>query len=230
MNIELTTNPDEKDSKIISNRITEFNKSTIPRLESNEAEGRCYVKQNNLFYMKSKSIILLFFILISTISLHAKVTPEILRWSHFRGKVDTQSPYDAKIYCSQNYSLRADRISPNSEKLKLTINANYYIREDKSWVKAGKATERLLNHEKGHYKFSELIILEFLYEANKQDYYISNYKSKVKNIFNRIHQKYVDLEIQYDKETDHMRNVKEQEKWDIWLNKTKQKLIAKSRR
>ena len=47
MQIEITTNPKEKDSQIISNGIIEFNKAKIPQLEPIEAEVKFSVFAKN---------------------------------------------------------------------------------------------------------------------------------------------------------------------------------------
>lgn len=166
------------------------------------------------FNLRKQLLFILFPIFLSSAKLAAQVNPESINWSNFKGRVDSNSPYDAMTHWGANYRYS---FTFTSDTVNLKPTATYFLK-DISWVKAAKQSEELLNHERGHYKFAELIALEFLYEVKKNTYLRSTFKQKLDALFNTVLKKYTDMEKVYDNETKHMLDRQSQKKWDDFLN------------
>lgn len=147
----------------------------------------------------------------------AQISPNNLAWSDFKGEVDSNSPYDAMTYWGVNYRYT---VSFKSDTALLKIKTEYFLK-DSSWVKHAESSDRLLNHERGHFKFAELLLLEFTYEARQNTYLRTNYKDKIDSLFKTILRKYLDMESKYDTETKHMKDAIAQKKWDEFLENRK---------
>lgn len=177
--------------------------------------------------MNVKPLVFLFLFVFSFFRLPAQVSPSTLQWSDFKGKPDLESKFDALIYWGVNYSYSASAQELKGNTVVMDIKATYFLKEDSSWVKANRASDRLLNHEKGHFKIAELLVLDFLYEANRGVYLKRNHQAKIEALFDKTYKKYVDLQIQYDEETNHMKNAQAQKEWDVFLKKKKQYFIER---
>ena len=76
----------------------------------------------------------------------------------------------------------------------------------------------VLEAEQGHFDFARLLTLEFKKAIRSTILLKTNYTSKIDSIFNAILASIREMEIQYDKETDHMLNAKKQK---LWIKKYK---------
>ena len=164
-------------------------------------------------FLRNQLLLILLF-LMSITKVNAQISPTTLSWSDFEGKVDYNSSYYATTYWGVNYRYI---VNFKSDTALIKLNAEYFLK-DSSWVKLPKSSERLLNHERGHFKFAELLALEFLYEAKKNIYLRNNYSFKIDTLFKTISKKYSDMEIKYDTETNHMNNEDAQRRWDEFLD------------
>lgn len=112
-------------------------------------------------------------------------------------------------YSQGYYSLKFD--------VKLVMN------RDRSWIDYSKITspemlDAILRHEQGHYTlayFEQQELLRDLEHARYDD----NYKSEVSSIFDRVHAKYAQLNLDYDDDTTHSLNRKQQTSWDKYFRR-----------
>lgn len=190
------------------------------QLKANSQTIQTFIGIPMLTFLQKLLGVLLLIISYAT-ELRAQSSPISLNWSDYKGKVDSNSPYNAMTNWDVNYQYTA-RLKSDTAYLQVKTE---YILKNSSWVKQSKKSEELLNHERGHLKFAELVSLEFSYEASKTTFLRSNYQSKVEILFNSILKKYLDLEIRYDNETNHMHNFRLQRQWDEFLENTRKNFV-----
>ena len=86
--------------------------------------------------------------------------------------------------------------------------------EKNSWVLPNRKDNELLQHEQGHFDFAILSASEFKKIALSVTLLKSNYVRKIDSVFNATLNKYKQMEIQYDEETNHMLNKKQKMLWN----------------
>lgn len=134
-----------------------------------------------------------------------------LKWSDFAGKRDTISTY----WATTNWYVRYKYSINHFQKDTVILDMNVWLfLKANSWVLVDKESDELLQHEQGHFDFARLLALEFKNEASSTVLLFGNYKYKLDSIFNALLTKISQMEIQYDKETNHMWNREEQELWN----------------
>ena len=84
----------------------------------------------------------------------------------------------------------------------------------KTWIKNGNQSERLLQHEQGHFDIGHLAMLEFLQLVKQTTFYRLDFRVKVAELFRDVLKKYNEMGLLYDEETQHFRNTKKQKEWD----------------
>jgi len=105
----------------------------------------------------------------------------------------------------------------------LNFDVRVLMRQDKSWIDFRRVTsqtilQRVLNHEQGHYNISCLEQQEILREANRMRF-SENYQYEARALFDRIHAKYDRLNQDYDIDTRHMLDDKQQHSWDVYFQR-----------
>lgn len=137
-----------------------------------------------------------------------------LTWKDFSGKIDTESSFDAWTYSGISYvyswyyqddAIRAD------------LNAWAYFDTEQSWIKKGKMTPELLAHEQLHFNIAELHCRHFEERVDKFTYTL-NVESEIDSIYNVAFEEMLAMQIQYDLETDHFKNVEGQKKWNQFVS------------
>ena len=84
-----------------------------------------------------------------------------------------------------------------------------------TWVVSGKSTPSLLSHEQGHWDITGLTAWEYyrglagLRAADPADL-----SQQASDLLQKMSTKSDDLQIKYDRETDHSRNTADQARWD----------------
>jgi len=172
-----------------------------------------------MHHQKNMRTVFLFSVLfLSVFKLFAQSEPGKLHWSDFKGEIEADSPYAAMTYWNVKYTYQI--LQYKGDTAIVDIKSRYILNE-KSWVRSWLASDQLLNHERGHLALAELLSLEFMSEAKQNVYLKDNCKFKIDSIFKTIHKKYVELELQYDLETKHMRDLKAQKIWYHLLERNK---------
>lgn len=80
-----------------------------------------------------------------------------------------------------------------------------------------RATPALLLHEQGHFNIGILALREAMETFKKTKFTPANFKGLLRAMITTISQKYSDLGVLYDKETDHSKNVDMQAKWNTFF-------------
>ncbi|HEY9534273.1 MAG TPA: hypothetical protein VIQ77_07035 [Mucilaginibacter sp.] len=106
---------------------------------------------------------------------------------------------------------------------RLTFDVRVLMRPDRSWIDFRRVTtqamlRRVLNHEQGHYNISCLEQQEILREASRMRF-SQNYNYEARALFDRIHNKYQILNQNYDIDTRHMLDDKQQHSWDVYFQR-----------
>lgn len=89
----------------------------------------------------------------------------------------------------------------------------------RSWQKAEKVSDSLLAHEQGHFNIGLLFARTFQQRVNNTVFFRHNYEARIAEIFNEELEKFKQLEIKYDQETDHFTNREQQQNGMLILKK-----------
>lgn len=141
-----------------------------------------------------------------------------LTWNDFAGVPDRGSSFGANTYWNLNYRLEGagskhDTVTLSGFVAKLEFDRKL------SWVKDGKQTQELLQHEQGHFNIGLICQNEFLRQVNSTIFLRSGLAAKLQYIFTKVLDQYKAMSIQYDEETDHSANTEAQNKWNDFINK-----------
>jgi hypothetical protein len=138
----------------------------------------------------------------------------------FTGAVPAGSGfYVAHTSCNvtMNYKVRQQR-----GYYQLAFNIRLQFNPERSWINRQMITNpdmmaEVLRHEQGHYQIAYLMQQEMISELNRQRY-TGDYQRQANNVFNRIDDKYRRMNTDYDNDTQHMQNRKQQEAWATYLS------------
>ncbi len=141
-----------------------------------------------------------------------------LQWTDFTGKPDNSNPHSALTGVMINYSFSGVQFNGSRATLN-GFEAALQLDQKNSWLKKGKESDELLKHEQGHFDISILCLQELLKKVFQTSFSRDNYKMELQNISNETFKKYADMNVQYDKETNHSINKEEQLKWNAFISK-----------
>lgn len=127
--------------------------------------------------------------------------------------------YVAHTSCDVN--MRYD-VQKRQGNYRLTFNISLRLNRDRSWINRQMVTNNdmmaeVLRHEQGHFQIAYLMQQEMISELNLARY-TGDYQRQANDIFNRIDDKYRQMNADYDKDTQHMQNRKQQTAWVDYLN------------
>jgi hypothetical protein len=127
----------------------------------------------------------------------------------------------AHTKCSINFHFEAVGRGNNFQ---LVFDARLTVDRDRSWIDMKRVTsqqmlDKILNHEQGHYIISYMEQQELLRQANRTRFDAYNYRAQANQLFNRIHDKYQELNQNYDMGTQNMRDAEQQHSWDVYFQK-----------
>lgn len=170
--------------------------------------------------MKTTFLVLLFIVAgyhstAQKIIINGKETDRKLVWKDFTGAPDNNSTFWASVSWNlkYNYGTQFKGESFTITNYLLTLQLNH----EKSWIKRGKESDYLLAHEQGHFDLGIMCMQEILQKQSETPITRANYKTALEDIFQEKMKKFAELGILYDKETDHSKNRKEQEKWNQYF-------------
>lgn len=133
-----------------------------------------------------------------------------LDWSDFRGDPKFSSPFAASVNSGITYQWAYGTAQGEVD---LTYDVDCYFYPSLSWVKPDQVTKSLLAHEQLHFDISEL-------HARIMRKRLGQYKVG-KNIRRDLHKMYkviermrINMQEQYDIDTDHSNNKEMQKKWE----------------
>ncbi|HEY0243996.1 MAG TPA: hypothetical protein VGC01_00400 [Mucilaginibacter sp.] len=106
---------------------------------------------------------------------------------------------------------------------RLNCNIKLVFDKNKSWINKRKVLsstmlEQVLNHEQGHYILAYMEQQELIRTVSKTRF-DANYQYEAANLFDRVHEKYKQLSLDYDDDTSHMLNKQQQHSWDEYFKR-----------
>jgi len=136
-----------------------------------------------------------------------------LTWEDFKGKPKEGSWFLAHSYWKIVYSYN---VKNNGDHVKISVNAKCVFEKERAWVKCDCKSERLLEHEQGHYYIGCLCALVFQKRVREAIFTVGkeNYQAELRNIFVKTFNEYLTLEKKYDEETRHYMDQEVQAVWD----------------
>jgi Bacterial protein of unknown function (DUF922) len=141
-----------------------------------------------------------------------------LVWEDFKGKPDNSIPYFAMTnwavsYGFSNVQFKGDEVVIGNFDVKLELMPKG------SWLKAGKGTAALLEHEQGHFNTGLLCLKTFLKREKELLPTLTrkNFGEQIQLLFNEVLKKYTLMGEKYDEETDHSKNIEQQAKWNSFF-------------
>jgi len=128
--------------------------------------------------------------------------------------------YVAHTSCNvyMNYNVNNSR---SNYRLKFDIQLK--LNRERSWLNrkvanTPEAMAQVLRHEQGHYQIAYLMQQEMIRELNAY-HYTGDYQRQASAIFKRIDDKYRVMNEDYDEDTQHMQNRKQQAAWVHFLDR-----------
>ncbi|MCU0395497.1 MAG: DUF922 domain-containing Zn-dependent protease [Chitinophagaceae bacterium] len=145
-----------------------------------------------------------------------------LSWADFTGPIPAQSKWDAytavKVSPAVEHVLAADGLL-KANKVEVTVALDSV----RTWVRPGKETDGLLQHEQGHLNLYLICAREMENRLWEARFTPEELNSQLKNMVNDIMAKSKLLNERYDAETRHYRNQHQQQVWtariNAWLEK-----------
>lgn len=135
-----------------------------------------------------------------------------LAWSDFTGTVDANSPYWAHTSWRVSYTYRP--IGFRHDTVQLDVQVQPALLASACWVRPGRESDGLLQHEQGHYDMALLLAAIFKKQASQLVLTRSTYSQQLRELFAGILAEIKQLEVQYDTETEHRKNSAAQLAWD----------------
>lgn len=148
-------------------------------------------------------------------SVTAVPEPKDLKWSHYTGPPPSKSPLDA--FTKPRFTLGNTKAVKDGETYRLEkVDIKLSMETLQCWVKAGKKTDALLEHERGHWFMQKLVAgeMESALAALRGDDAASLYKEANKKFdwYQTPRSGFVDRK--YDDDTNHGANTVQQATWD----------------
>ena len=139
----------------------------------------------------------------------------LLKWTDFKGAVDTNSKYSALNSCGIEYAYKA---TLEDGKYTVRFKTKAYFVQSKSWSKVARQTPKLLKHEQLHFDIVEFFSRKEL-AALTNHVYNASYRADIALIDKRIAQKKDEMQFLYDSQTNHFINEAMQAKWEVFVAK-----------
>ncbi|GAB4042708.1 DUF922 domain-containing protein [Spirosoma jeollabukense] len=138
-----------------------------------------------------------------------------LSWQDFTGPVDPESKYAAKTHWRVNYKYTVILVRGDTVQLDLQVAT---LLKSNSWAVPSKQTDELLEHEQGHFNIAQLCALRFKKAVKNMILFKHNYAQTIDSLFNGAIAEANQQDIQYDEETNHHLNKRQQKKWNTKIN------------
>lgn len=139
-----------------------------------------------------------------------------LTWNDFRGAPDQHSSYDASTFWDITYTINGISFKGDTAKIS-KFSVTLKLNGDISWSKAAKQTNMLLKHEQGHFDLGIICQREIIDQLDKTVFLKTDFKEKIPAVFSATLEKYHLLELRYDEETDHSKNLQAQDTWNSFI-------------
>ena len=150
-------------------------------------------------------------------------TSRPLIWQDFRGNPDAASR--ASAMTASGFGYKADYKNVGS-KTNINISVYCYFNKNNSWVKTGRTTNYILNHEQHHFDISFIAANLFIEKLKAASITRRNYNVILPNLYTECCSIMNRMQDEYDSQTKNGQLKEEQERWNNYL-KEKIKVFTK---
>jgi len=132
-----------------------------------------------------------------------------LEWADFQGSVQSRSHHHALT--ASGISIDMKNIDENF--IGITVQANFFPKQ--SWIKNGRESDHLLNHEQRHFDIAEIYRRKLIKKImNSDKIKTPQIGEEVDRLYKANDKELVNFQLQYDKETKHSQIEEKQKVWD----------------
>jgi len=142
-----------------------------------------------------------------------------LTWNDFTGQVDESSLFVAFTWYNYKFKYSSAQFIGDSVVLK-DFQVILQLDPKKSWAKQDKVTDDLLIHEQGHFNIGILFMNELLLKINSAKFFRNSWTTDFPKVIKEVSQKYAEMGVTYDEETNHAKNKRQQAKWNEMFQST----------
>ena len=128
-----------------------------------------------------------------------------LTWDDFKASPNESSKYKALTESIINIAIAGKGLEAT-----VTVEANFD--KSTSWVK--ERTTELLKHEQGHFDIVEIWARKFKQKRKGKTYNVKTFQKELNELYGAMNRDSKTMQIEYDRETEHSVNTREQEKWN----------------
>lgn len=136
-----------------------------------------------------------------------------LTWSMFKGQPENLGNFVASTNSGISLSFG---IRTMGDEVQVDYSVQSYFYPNDSWYSSGNVTEIVLAHEQTHFDISELFArkLRQKFDAIPKT---KDFKKYAKEIYHKNEEDRVNMQDQFDKQTDHSRLEKVELKWEAFV-------------
>ncbi len=138
----------------------------------------------------------------------------------FEGSPPRGTNFLAYTHCSVTYNYQ---VTQYNNRYDVDFDVQIDLNKDKSYIRLNEVKDldmlhHVLMHEQGHYNIAYLLKCE-LAKVFKSHRYTANYQNEITTLFTQVNDKYQHLNDEYERQTEHMQNDANQEKWNAWFSR-----------
>jgi hypothetical protein len=138
----------------------------------------------------------------------------------FTGIPPAGENYLAYTNCTVQYNYTATR---RNGQYNFDFDVQVILNSNRSYIRLSEVKDRdmllhVLRHEQGHYNIAYLMKCE-LYSVFKHHRFTANYQQEMTYLFKQVEAKYHKINEDYERQTEHMLNDGNQEKWNAWFSR-----------
>ena len=145
---------------------------------------------------------------------------EKLTWNDFKGKPVLSSSAAAITNAGIGFKM-AFRSRDNITTLNITVNCNFSMAD--SWVKEGRKTPYILNHEQHHFDIANINAMLFIQNLKTAKYNMNDYAKVIEKIYYQAQADLQTMQNAYDSET---KNSQLQDVQELWNKKIDAQLAS----
>jgi len=145
-----------------------------------------------------------------------------LSWKDFLGKPPEESPAAAITASGFGYKADIKRLENDGQ---LNVAVYCFFNKLNSWVKTGKNTSYILNHEQHHFDISFIAANIFINKLKIASFTFTNYNATLAALYTESMQYMNKLQKEYDAQTKNGQLREEQATWDTHLTERLQEFI-----
>jgi hypothetical protein len=135
-----------------------------------------------------------------------------LQWANFKSPVPDTAEFSAVTIANFSITTQVNHVRKTGN-----VEIIAFMEPDKSYVKIGKQTDYLLNHEQRHFDIAELHARKLRKEIASFKY-SSSVEDSIIRVYHEVHSEYRQFQLSYDEETEHSGNKNKQHEWDMRID------------